>query len=261
MYVCNLVLVLACTHQFYMLEMFGSFVAGWLGLLRFGQSKCLDGWMGVVCIFVRGLRAEFYDIAAGQSKHLDGRIGVVCRKMYEAYEQSFLRPIMTADDNSKSIYLSKDAAIMRKTRAGETVGKQHQRLQQQAARNALAMEKESPEQRQQRLQKKAQIDKASREKQSPGQRQQRLQKKAEKDKVNRENESPEQRQRRLQKKAEKDKVSRENESPEKRQQRLYKNNQRVIFFRESQSPEQWQLRLQKAEAERVALSRRRESVE
>jgi len=95
---------------------------------------------------------------------------------------------MTAD-NSKSIYLSKDAATMRKMPAGETVGKQHQRLQQQAARNALAMEKESPEQRQQCLQKKAETDKASREKESLKQRQQRLQKKAEKDKVGRENES------------------------------------------------------------------------
>ena len=64
-------------------------LAGWLGLLHFGQSKGLNGWIGVVCIFVRGLQAEFYDIAARESKHLDGRIGVVCRKCTKCMSRVF----------------------------------------------------------------------------------------------------------------------------------------------------------------------------
>ena len=72
--------------------------------------------------------------------------------------------VMSADEDSKSISLSKAAARMRIKRAGETVEKRHQRLQQQAAKRALAMEKESPEQRRQRLQKKAERAKVSRKK-------------------------------------------------------------------------------------------------
>jgi len=71
---------------------------------------------------------------------------------------------MSADEDSKSISQSKAAVRMRKNRAGETVEKQHQRLQQQAAKRALAMEKESPKRRQQRLRKKAENAQVSREK-------------------------------------------------------------------------------------------------
>ena len=96
-------------------------------------------------------------------------------------------PIMSADEDSKSISLSKAAARMRIKRAGETVEKRHQILQQQAAKRALAMEKESPEQRRQCLQKKAERAKVSRKNEPPEKRQQRLYKNSQQAKVYREN--------------------------------------------------------------------------
>ena len=167
---------------------------------------------------------------------------------------------MSADKDSKTISLSKAADRMRKKRAGETVEKRLQRLQQESARRAVAIEKESPEQRQQRLQKKAQRDKVRREKESPEKRKQRLYKKAKCTKVSRESQSPEKQQQWLKKQAERAALRRESESIELRQLRLKKEAERVALKRLHQSEEQRQQR-RKVEAARIAAKRNRERQE